>query len=83
VTALADAPAEPLIYDPAQASKRLGCDANGRPIKTANWLKTQARAGTIPHTRIGKTICFSEQNLVDLVAQESREVGSGGRKKRR
>jgi len=83
VTAVVDVAAEPLIYTPAQASKRLGCDANGRPIKTENWLKTQARAGQIPHTRLGKTIAFSEQNLVDLVAQESRDAGSGGRKKRR
>ena len=77
MTAVTDTPAEPLIYDPAQASARL----NG--LKTANWLKTQARAGQIPHTRLGKTIAFSEQNLVDLVAQESRDAGSGGRKKRR
>lgn len=80
MTAVADSPAEPLIYNPAQASVRLGCDENGQPIKTENWLKTQARAGKIPCTRLGKTICFSEQNLRDLIAQESRDAG---RKKRR
>lgn len=77
MTAVADAAAEPLIYNPAQASARL----NG--LKTANWLKTHARTGQIPHTRLGKTICFSEQNLRDLVEQESRDVASGGRKRRR
>ena len=78
MTVVADIPsAEPLIYNAEQAAKRL----NG--LKTANWLKTQARAGRIPHTRLGKTIAFSEQNLRDLVSQESRDAGSYGRKKSR
>jgi hypothetical protein len=68
---------EPLIYSPEQASVRL----NG--LKKPNWLKTQARAGRIPHTRLGKTICFSEQNLADLIAQESRDAASYGRRTRR
>lgn len=68
---------EPLVYNAEQASARL----NG--LKKPNWLKTQARAGRIPHTRLGKTICFSEQNLTDLIAQESRDAGSYGRRKPR
>lgn len=68
--------AEPLIYNPEQASKRIN------KLKTANWLKTQARAGRIPHTRLGKTIGFSEQNLRDLIERESRGADSYGRRKR-
>jgi hypothetical protein len=56
-----------LLYTAQQAAERLGADESGRPIKSARWLLDMARAGRIPYTRIGKTLCFSERNLLDLV----------------
>jgi hypothetical protein len=57
----------PLLYTAEQAAERLGTDEHGRPIKSARWLLDMARAGRIPYTRVGKTLCFSERNLRDLV----------------
>ena len=56
-----------LLLTAEQASRRLGTDEHGRPIKSARWLLDRAREGRIPFTRIGKTPCWSEQNLRDLV----------------
>lgn len=67
---------EPLLYTAEQASTRLG------GIKTPNWLKVHARDGSIPHVRLGKTLAWSEQNLRDLLDQESRSPESFGRKRR-
>jgi hypothetical protein len=72
----------PLLYTAEQASERLGCDANGKPIKSARWLLDEARAGRIPYTRIGKTPCWSEQNLADLIAGNYRDPARGGRQRR-
>ncbi|HEY3867613.1 MAG TPA: helix-turn-helix domain-containing protein [Actinocrinis sp.] len=58
---------EPLFYTPQQASKRLGKRDDGKPIKSANWLKDQVRASKIPHTKLGKTIAFSQRDLDELV----------------
>lgn len=59
--------AAPLVYTAEQAALRLGRDADGNPIKSARWLLDRAREGRIPYTRIGKTPCWSERDLLDLV----------------
>ena len=69
-------PEEPLVYTPEEAAKVVR-------VKTAYWLLSNARAGRIPHTRIGKTICFTRQNLVDLVEQGYCDPKRGGRPARR
>jgi hypothetical protein len=56
-----------LIYTAQQAAERLGTDEHGRPIKSARWLLDMARTGRISYTRVGKTPCFSERDLLALV----------------
>ena len=67
--------AEPLLHDADAAIERLGL--KGR--KSAYWLKQEARAQRIPCTRAGKTLMWSEQNLLDIVAL----LSSGPRNKAR
>lgn len=52
-----------LLYSKEQAAKRLG------GIVTPYWLRINAAARRIPCTYVGKRLAFSEQNLLDLVAQ--------------
>lgn len=52
---------QPLVYSPVRASAQLD------GIKTPQWLVEKARAGKIPHTRLGQTICFTPKNLSDLL----------------
>lgn len=35
--------------------------------KTANWMLEHARAGTIPHSRIGQTIVFTPHHLAEII----------------
>lgn len=49
------------LYTPAEAAERLKV--------TESWLKKRVAARTIPHTRIGRHIRFSEADLTALVAQ--------------
>jgi len=56
--------AEPLLRDADQAIIRLGLLGK----KSAYWLKEQARAQRIPCTRVGKTLMWSEQDLLEIVA---------------
>ena len=48
----------PLLVDYAGAATILGLDS-------PNWLQENIR--NLPHTRLGKYVRFSEQNLVDIV----------------
>lgn len=50
---------EPLTFTPEEAALKVK--------KSADWLKREAGKRTIPCTRIGRTVSFSEQNLRDLV----------------
>lgn len=65
---------QPLLYTAEQASQRLGVDDDGKPLVSAYWLKRKAGKGLIPHTRLGKSAVWSEQDLADLVEQR-RKVG--------
>lgn len=49
------------LYTPAEAAERLKV--------TESWLKKRVAARTIPHTRIGRHIRFSDNDLAALVAQ--------------
>lgn len=55
-------PDAPLLHDADAAIKRLGIP------KSAYWLKQQARLQRIPVTRVGKTLMWSERDLLDIVA---------------
>lgn len=84
MTATADMPsaaASQLVYTAEQASRRLGRDGDGEPIKSARWLLDEARAGRIPCTRLGGTWCWSEANLRDLVAENYCDPNNYGRKR--
>jgi hypothetical protein len=69
-----------LVYNAQQASERIGLDERGAPIKSARWLLDEARGGRIPCTRLGDTYCWSERNLLDLLAQNYCDPAKGGRK---
>ena len=49
------------LYTPAEAAERLKV--------TETWLKKRVSARSIPHTRIGRHIRFSDADLAALVAQ--------------
>lgn len=76
----ASAPPPQLIYTAQQAAVRLGVDDEGHPIKSARWLSDEARAGRIPCRRIGGTLCWSEQDLRDLVEANYCDPADYGRK---
>lgn len=75
----AEAEIEPMAFDAVQASKRLGCDKNGEPLKSARWLLDQARAGLIPHRKLGKTLCFAQADLDWLLASSFCDPDNYGR----
>ena len=45
----------PVSYDAEQAGKIIG--------QTPNWMKTQARAGKIPFTRVGRQMRWTPEHL--------------------
>jgi hypothetical protein len=57
------APAEPpqRLYTAEEAAEFF-------PDKTANWLKTQARQGKIPCTRIGRTYSWTDADISEIIA---------------
>lgn len=49
----------PLTFDAATAGESIG--------RSANWMKTQARAGKIPYTRIGREMRWTPQQLAEII----------------
>lgn len=49
----------PVSYDAKQAGDIIG--------QTANWMKTQARAGKIPFTRVGRQMRWLPQQLAEIL----------------
>lgn len=72
----------PLLYTAQQAAERLGRDANGRLLISAFWLERRAAARAIPCTYLGRRLCFSEDNLRELIAGAYCDPKTGGRKRR-
>ena len=50
---------EPVSYDAATAGPLIG--------QSANWMKTQARAGKIPFTRVGRSMRWTPQHLSEIL----------------
>lgn len=50
---------EPVSYDAETAGPLIG--------QTANWMKTQARAGKIPFTRVGRSMRWTPQHLSEIL----------------
>lgn len=50
---------EPVSYDAETAGPLIG--------QTANWMKTQARAGKIPFTRVGRQMRWTPQHLSEIL----------------
>ena len=48
-----------ITYSPAEAGGLIG--------QTENWMKEKARAGLIPHSRIGRAIRFTPRQLAEIV----------------
>lgn len=49
---------DPVYYNAEEA---------GRIVRqSANWMKTHARAGDIPFTRIGRTVLWTPQQLAEI-----------------
>lgn len=63
----------PRLRDANAASEYIG------GIKTARWLKDEARAGRIRHYRIGQTIAFDEADLDEYVASNFYDPANYGR----
>lgn len=49
----------PVSYDAKKAGDFIG--------QTANWMKTQARAGKIPFTRIGRQMRWTPQQIAEIL----------------
>ncbi len=49
----------PVSYDAAQAGDLIG--------QTENWMKTHARAGKIPFTRVGRQLRWTPQQLSEIL----------------
>jgi hypothetical protein len=49
----------PVTYDAAKAGEMVG--------QSANWMKTQARAGRIPYTRIGRSMRWTPQQVAEII----------------
>ena len=49
----------PVSYGAEEAGKIIG--------QTANWMKTQARAGKIPFTRVGRQMRWTAQHLAEIL----------------
>ena len=49
----------PVSYDAEKAGEFIG--------KSANWMKTHARAGKIPFTRIGREMRWTPQHLAEIL----------------
>lgn len=49
----------PVSYDAEEAGKILH--------RSANWMKTQARAGKIPFTRLGRQMVWTPQHLSEIL----------------
>jgi len=49
----------PVSYDAEEAGKILH--------RSANWMKTKARAGKIPFTRLGRQMVWTPQNLSEIL----------------
>jgi hypothetical protein len=72
------APAQPAARPPF-----LNADAASRflgGVKSARWLKDEARAGRIKAHRLGQTYFWTEQILLELVAENFCDPGNYGRK---
>lgn len=50
---------EPVSYDAETAGPLIG--------QSANWMKTQARAGKIPFTRVGRQMRWTPQHLSEIL----------------
>lgn len=68
---------EPLVYDAAKASERLG------GFVSARWLQDHARAGDIPHSRVGGKRVWSDADLRQLLELCHVDPETRGRKVQR
>jgi hypothetical protein len=58
----------PVLFTPEEAAQILR--------KSAYWLKRNAGQGTIPHTRIGRTISFTAADLAEITRNGARKPGT-------
>ena len=50
---------DPVSYDAEQAGRFIG--------QTANWMKTQARAGKIPFSKVGRQMRWTPQHISEIL----------------
>lgn len=67
-------PDAPLLFTPAQAANKLGV--------RESWLRRRAGQGTIPCTRLGKHLRFSDADLVQIIRDASAPISSADRWRR-
>jgi excisionase family DNA binding protein len=66
-----DAPREPALLDAKGASALLNVPAS--------WVAAEARAGRIPHVRLGRYVRFEPEALRDWCRERQRGPWRGGR----
>ncbi|WP_433242686.1 helix-turn-helix domain-containing protein [Actinomadura nitritigenes] len=63
-------PSEDALIPPEDVAPIIG--------KSARWLKEQARAGRIPHRRVGRSYMFASEDIEAMKAQFQRPVAGRG-----
>jgi hypothetical protein len=58
----------PVSYNAAQAGQIVG--------KSAYWMKAKARAGKIPHTRVGREYRWLPEHLNEILLQGEKKPGA-------
>lgn len=59
----------PVNYDADTAGALIG--------RTGNWMKTQARAGKIPFTRVGRSMRWTPQHLSEILRAGEQKPRAG------
>lgn len=63
------------LRTPEQVSDYLGYDENGRPIMSANTIKSLARSNQVEHLRLERNkIAFTEDQIEKLIAARTKSA---------
>lgn len=65
----------PEMWTPEVAAPKVG--------KSPNWLREKARAGEIPHHRMGRTIMLTPGDVAEIIKNGAVPAGASSRRPRR
>jgi transcriptional regulator with XRE-family HTH domain len=66
-----------LLLSAEEAAERLG------KVVSASWLRRMANEASIPHVRLGRVVCWTEENLLELIRSNYCDPRNYGRKPKR